>query len=68
MDHAPARGAAMWLAAFSLTVAVVLQTIGMGAYLAITEPKLHNAIHGLVRWAGWQPAERGTALVSWPIS
>jgi aldose 1-epimerase len=26
--------------------------------LALTEPDQHNAIHGLVRWANWVPAER----------
>jgi aldose 1-epimerase len=27
--------------------------------LALTEPEAHNAIHGLVRWAGWSVVERG---------
>lgn len=26
--------------------------------LALTEPKLGNAIHGLVRWSTWQPADQ----------
>ncbi len=26
--------------------------------VALTEPAKHNAIHGLVRWANWTPAER----------
>jgi aldose 1-epimerase len=26
--------------------------------LALTEPDKHNAIHGLVRWSNWVPAER----------
>jgi len=39
--------------------------------LAISDPGLHNAIHGLVRWAGWALAERGEEWVSltttvWP--
>jgi uncharacterized membrane protein len=51
------RGAALslgyehgaWMpAAYSLTVAVVLQTLGMGVYLAITEPKTLRDV--LVHW------------------
>lgn len=26
--------------------------------LPLSEPSLHNAIHGLVRWVSWQPVER----------
>jgi aldose 1-epimerase len=31
--------------------------------LALSEPRQHNAIHGLVRWAGWEVAERGPSRV-----
>ena len=32
--------------------------------LGLSEPKLGNAIHGLVRWAAWTPAEHGATSVS----
>ena len=31
--------------------------------LALTEPEQHNAIHGLVRWAGWELEQRTQASV-----
>lgn len=39
--------------------------------LNLTEPEQHNAIHGLVRWIGWDVADRGDDHVtltctSWP--
>jgi len=41
-----------WMpAAFSLTVAVVLQTVGMGIYLAITEPKTLRDVIVHWRWS-----------------
>lgn len=37
---------------------------GEDLQLPLTEVANHNAIHGLVRWVGWQPAERGTEWVA----
>jgi aldose 1-epimerase len=39
--------------------------------LSLTEPEKHNAIHGLVRWLGWELADRSAASVhlratTWP--
>jgi len=39
--------------------------------LALTEPEKHNAIHGLVRWLGWEVADRDASSVhlrvtTWP--
>jgi aldose 1-epimerase len=44
---------------------------GADYQLALTEPAQHNAIHGLVRWLGWNVVERTQASVtlactSWP--
>jgi aldose 1-epimerase len=44
---------------------------GADHQLALTEPSQHNAIHGLVRWLGWNVVERTQASVtlactSWP--
>jgi aldose 1-epimerase len=36
---------------------------GEARQLPLTEPKKGNALHGLVRWANWQVAERGDARV-----
>jgi aldose 1-epimerase len=36
---------------------------GQNHQLPLTEPALGNAIHGLVRWASWQVAERETSRV-----
>jgi aldose 1-epimerase len=33
--------------------------------LALTEPSAGNAIHGLARWATWQPEEVGVDAVTW---
>lgn len=33
--------------------------------LALTEPSQHNAIHGLVRWLGWEVADRSDSAVAW---
>jgi aldose 1-epimerase len=44
---------------------------GSSHQLALTEPEQHNAIHGLVRWLGWNVVERSeqsvtVACTSWP--
>ena len=44
---------------------------GVARQLALTEPDKHNAIHGLVRWLGWNVTERSDeravlACTSWP--
>jgi aldose 1-epimerase len=44
---------------------------GSQLQLALTEPEQHNAIHGLVRWLGWNVVDRGDdhvtlACTSWP--
>jgi len=36
---------------------------GRSYQLALTEPLLGNAIHGLTRWTHWQPVERSAARV-----
>lgn len=36
---------------------------GQPQQLPLTEPARHNAIHGLVRWATWEVAERSAARV-----
>jgi aldose 1-epimerase len=40
------------------------QFAGQEQQLAITEPKLNNAIHGLARWARWTPAVEQAARVT----
>ena len=37
---------------------------GEAHQLALTEPATHNAIHGLVRWASWQVADRAEDRVT----
>src|SRR5947207_12948512 len=37
---------------------------GAQQQLALTEPAQHNAIHGLVRWLGWDLVERTTSSVT----
>ena len=37
---------------------------GTGYLLPLTEPDKHNAIHGLVRWATWTPADRTEGSVA----
>jgi galactose mutarotase-like enzyme len=44
---------------------------GANYQLALTEPEQHNAIHGLVRWLGWNIVDRSQtsvtmACTSWP--
>ena len=44
---------------------------GESYQLALTEPEQHNAIHGLVRWLGWDVVDRSAqsvtlACTSWP--
>jgi aldose 1-epimerase len=36
---------------------------GQSYQLALTEPPLANAIHGLTRWSHWRPVERGATRV-----
>ena len=36
---------------------------GSPQQLALTEPRAHNAIHGLVRWAAWRASEQRTDAV-----
>ncbi len=36
---------------------------GRDLQLPLDEPERSNAIHGLVRWAGWEPAESGPSRV-----
>lgn len=37
---------------------------GRDLQLPLTEPSLHNASHGLARWAAWSPEEHGPSSVS----
>ncbi len=37
---------------------------GSNYQLPLTEPATHNAIHGLVRWANWTPADRAEDSVA----
>ncbi|MCW2796319.1 aldose 1-epimerase family protein [Nocardioides sp.] len=37
---------------------------GRDLQLPLTEPKRHNASHGLARWAAWSPEEHGATSVS----
>jgi aldose 1-epimerase len=37
---------------------------GRDLQLPLTEPTLHNASHGLARWASWSPEEHGASSVS----
>jgi aldose 1-epimerase len=40
------------------------QHLGKNQQLALTEPANRNAIHGLVRWANWQLADRSESQVA----
>ncbi len=55
-----------WMpAAFSLTVAVVLQTVGMGLYLAVTEPKTLRDVIVHWRWSSVVGIAGVLASIAW---
>ncbi|GHD44405.1 membrane protein [Thalassobaculum fulvum] len=55
-----------WMsAAFTLTSAVVLQTVGMGIYLAVTEPKTMRDVFVHWRWAAVVGLAGVLASIAW---
>ena len=55
-----------WMpAAFSLTVAVVLQTVGMGVYLAVTEPRTLRDVIVHWRWSSVVGIAGVLASIAW---
>lgn len=55
-----------WMpAAFSLTVAVVLQTVGMGIYLAVTEPRTLRDVIVHWRWSAVVGIAGVLASIAW---
>ena len=56
-----------WSLPFMITASigkVEVQSIPPGVWVTLTEPKRHNASHGLARWAAWSMEEHTENSVS----
>jgi aldose 1-epimerase len=63
-DDLPPAGAGQLLAPWPNRVDGGRYAVGGSSYqLDLSEPARGNAIHGLTRWAGWEPAEQAADMV-----